>query len=352
MKILGVMSGSSLDGLDIALCTFQQDNKGKFVYSIEASQTFPFTSYLKSRLENLKSLSAEDFIKLDTDFGIFIGNMINKFLKGNELSFPDLVASHGHTAFHNPLNGYSKQIGSGDHIAAITDIPSITNFRSMDVALGGEGAPLVPVGDQLLFSEYDFCLNLGGYGNISFEEKGQRKAFDICPVNKALNYVASWEGLIMDEDGKIGRTGKIIPPLYEQLNRLEFYSRKGPKSLADSWLNEKFIPVIDQYKKKSISDVLSTLYEHIGFQVHQVTKEYPKGKIFITGGGAFNTCLIEKIQNSTLHNVQIPSKEIIEFKESLIFAFLGFLKVKGEVNCLASVTGARKNSIGGTLHEI
>ncbi len=352
MKIIGVMSGSSLDGLDISFCTFQPDNKEKILYTIEAAHTYPFHSSIQTQLENIQAHSAEEFTKLDTDLGIFIGQKITEFIKEKKLPLPDLIASHGHTAFHNPVSGYSKQIGNGAQIAAITNIPAVTDFRSMDVALGGQGAPLVPVGDKYLFAGYEFCLNLGGYGNISYDSGNKRIAFDICPVNKAINYIVSQEGLNMDKNGEMARKGKIIPPLYKELNHLEFYSKTGPKSLDDHWLKNRFIPVVDQYKEKYLPDVLRTLYDHIALQIHLITGDFQKGKVLVTGGGAFNTFLTERIKESTHHDIVLPSKLIIEFKEALIFAFLGYLKMQHQVNCLASVTGAQKNSIGGVLYEI
>jgi len=219
----------------------------------------------------------------------------------------------------------------------------------MDIALGGQGAPLVPIGDRLLFSEYDFCLNLGGFANISFESENKRIAYDICPVNIILNELASKTGVAFDKDGEIGKSGTIHSELLNTLNNISYYHQKHPKSLGKEWLTSNFSPFLEDFNIP-LNDKIRTLYEHIS---HQITNSITIGnaKILITGGGAHNVFLIDLLKQKTKANIVIPTNEIIDFKEALVFAFLGLRRLRGEINCLASVTGAVKDCSGGIIHN-
>ncbi|MCF8335948.1 MAG: anhydro-N-acetylmuramic acid kinase [Bacteroidales bacterium] len=349
--LIGIMSGSSLDGVDIAFCIFQQVNGGWY-YSIEQADTIPFDKHLAERLSKLNESTAESFVDMDIQLGRFIGNTINEFIEAHRPERIDYIASHGHTAFHNPQKGYSSQIGNGAIIAALTNIPAITDFRSLDVALGGQGAPLVPIGDAYLFPEYDYCLNLGGYSNISFNQEGTRGAFDICPVNKAINYLANQAGREMDNDGKMAARGNVDEMLLEHLNKLDFYHAPPPKSLGDDWLNTSFLEVLKNASRLSLQDQLRTVYEHIAIQIHEASRGTSDGTILVTGGGAHNQFLMDRIRERNTNRIVIPESRLVEFKEALIFAFMGVLRSKGMTNCLASVTGASKDSSGGVIYEI
>jgi len=340
------MSGTSLDGLDLVACRFTFDASWKF--DILKAVTIPYSHKWISKLSLAAELNALDLALLNNEYGKFIGKQVADFCT-NLPEKPDLVSSHGHTVFHQPLNRLTLQIGNGASVAASSGLPTACDFRSLDVALKGQGAPLVPVGDELLFSEYEICLNLGGIANVSFREDGERKAFDICPANMAFNHFTKELGYEYDMDGNLGRTGTVQEELLTLLNDLEFYQQKGPKSLGREWFELEFLPLIYSFQLTP-EDVLRTLYEHVSDQLSRAVDQYPKGQILITGGGALNVFLIELFSEKTKHKTIIPSQQIIDFKEAVIFAFLGVLRLRNEVNCLKSVTGASHDHSGGIIY--
>jgi anhydro-N-acetylmuramic acid kinase len=342
--VVGTMSGTSLDGLDLAAVEFLR-SKNRWNFSIVEAETVKYSNEWEEKLRTAPELPGEKLIELHNAYGQFTGQQINRVIKNHMLS-PGLIASHGHTVFHQPAKGFTFQAGNGACIAVETGITTIADFRTGDVALGGQGAPLVPVGDRLLFSEYESCLNLGGFANISFEKKGKRIAFDICPVNFILNDLARKLGKPFDKNGELGRQGTIDNQLLEKLNQLEFYAQNPPKSLGKEWMDSHFIPVMEE-SNISVQDKLRTTYEHIAVQI---AKTMPtNGKMLVTGGGAFNTFLLERFTEHMKCEIIIPSSQIINYKEALIFAFLGLLRYLGEINCYASVTGARRDSSSGVI---
>jgi len=345
-KVLGVMSGTSLDGLDLAICEFIYNNHA-WKYKIIQATTIPYTLNWKEQLHKSIYLHGRELIELDSYYGKFIGNNIKKFLKSNHHTI-DFISSHGHTVFHDPKNGFTYQLGNGANIAAETAITTISNYRILDVALNGQGAPLVPTGDKLLFPEYDYCLNLGGFANISYTFHKKRVAFDICPVNTILNKVVGQLNALYDENGENGRKGKLNQTLLEQLNNIAFYKQKYPKSLGREWLDSEFWPILNKYHLKPI-DTLRSFYEHIAFQITKVVQGKKEKKILVTGGGAHNGFLMELLTNSSVHQWIVPEAQIINYKEALIFAFLGVLRIRNENNCFSSVTGATHDSVGGTI---
>ena len=346
-KVIGMMSGTSLDGLDIAAVEFFYSDKKNWSFNIAEAETIAYTDNWEDRLRNSTELSAEKLIHLHTDYGRFLGQEINRFIKKTGF-VPEIIASHGHTVFHQPENHFTFQVGNGADIAAETGITTVADFRTGDVALGGQGAPLVPVGDRLLFNEFDACLNLGGFANISYKKNDSRLAFDICPVNFVLNFLAQKEGLTYDKNGELGRNGKSDKKLLSQLNDLSFYKQAPPKSLGKEWMDNYFFPVIEA-SDLSVQDKLRTAYEHIASQIASTAPG--NGKMLVTGGGAFNSFLTEKIKKHCQTEIVIPEKMIIDFKEALIFAFLGLLRMFGEINCYSSVTGAKKDSSSGVIFD-
>lgn len=343
MKILGLMSGTSLDGVDLALC----DIDGKR-YHILAAETIAYPAEWRLRLSTLEHSTALDYAKANIELGYYYGKIINNFVNKHNLSV-DAIASHGHTIFHQPDTGLTTQIGDGDAIAAETGLPVVSNFRTLDVALGGQGAPLVPIGDHLFFSDYDACLNLGGIANISYQHEGKRVAFDICPCNMALNRLAARLGLEYDPDGENARRGVFNHKLNEELNNIEYYKIAPPKSLGKEWFIEQFWPRLESSALPT-EDLLATTTRHIAGQIAQVLHRQHIGTLLITGGGALNNYLIECIGDiEPKVKITIPDKLIVNYKEALIFALLGYLRITRQVNTLASVTGARCDSIGGTL---
>lgn len=340
-RVLGLMSGTSLDGIDCIICTFIKKNKWEF--KIERSETIRYTKYWKKTLEKLHTKDQSFISNIDIKYGKLLSNEIKRFLIDQKVDF---IASHGHTILHQPENNLTLQIGNGKIIANYTRIKTINNFRNLDVSLNGQGAPLVPIGDLHLFKNYKYCVNLGGFANISIKENDTIKAFDICPANILLNEISKKLGLEFDVNGEIAKQGKLIIKLLKRLNKLSFYKKDPPKSLGREWVEKSIIPLIlEEYKAK---DILHTLCEHIAIQVGALLI---KDSVLFTGGGVFNTYLMERISYYTKSKIFIPKKEIVNFKEALIFAFLGVLRVRNEVNCLKSVTGAKEDNCGGEINN-
>ena len=341
-RVVGLMSGTSLDGVDLALCTFRHE-KGGWKFKIEDAKTIPYSFREKGNLALMPVMSVQDFISDHAGYGKFLGGLVKKFL-GNRSA--DFVASHGHTIFHQPSEHFTFQAGDGAALSAACGLPVVCDFRSVDIALGGQGAPLVPLGDKILFSEYDYCLNLGGIANISFEKKGKRVAFDICPVNIILNHLSLGKGKSFDKDGRIAMKGSVKKNLLSKLNSVSYYRRSFPKSLGREDIEKNFFPILNPNTEMT-EDKLRTFCEHIAVQIGSVTGT---GRMLVTGGGAYNSFLIERIRSCSNAEIVIPSKEIIEFKEALIFAFLGLRRWRNEINCLSSVTGALRDSSGGAVY--
>ena len=340
-RVLGVMSGTSLDGIDFAICSFHKNKNWNF--NIEKCATTKYTKLWKDTLQNLHAKDKENIAKINIEYGKYLGNLINTFLDDNKVDF---IASHGHTIFHNPDNNYTLQIGDGNTIAKTTKITTINDFRSIDVSLNGQGAPLVPIGDLHLFSDYMYCINLGGFANISIKESKSITAFDICPVNIVMNELSRKLGKEYDENGDSANNGNLIPKLLETLNNLEFYHKKPPKSLGREWV-EKFInPTLKSTYKTE--DMLHTFCEHIAMQIGMYLTN---DEVLFTGGGVYNQYLVNRIKHYSNAKIIIPSKEVIDYKEALIFAFLGVLRMRDEVNCLQSVTGAIRDNCGGVIHN-
>ncbi|MFH2095711.1 MAG: anhydro-N-acetylmuramic acid kinase [Bacteroidota bacterium] len=344
---IGVMSGSSLDGLDMALVSFTKSDRWNFEFI--KGDTLPYTSQWKNRLMDAQNLCAFDFLLFHKEYGKFIGQNVLEFLDDCEIDC-NLISSHGHTIFHQPDKGVSFQLGDGYSIAAITGKTVVSDFRSMDVALGGQGAPMVPVGDMFLFGEYDYCLNLGGFANISYDQNGKRIAYDICPVNTVINYYANLKNMEFDRDGKLANEGRIHKELLFALNNIMFYNSISPKSLGREWLMSEFIPIVENFRIP-VEDKLRTIYEHIAIQVSLSTTFKKQCRILVSGGGAYNNFLMKLIRKRINHTIIVPDENIVDFKEALIFAFLGVLRIRDEINSLASVTGARQDSIGGITHR-
>ncbi len=347
-RVIGIMSGSSMDGVDLAYCEITQKNN-RWHYNIKAAQTFAYDEKWRIRLSQLYKQYIEVFPKTHAYYGRFLGQLVNQFIKENKLEV-DLISSHGHTIFHQPKSGFTAQIGDGAAISAETGLPVVCDFRSMDIALGGQGAPLVPIGDKLLFDEYEACLNLGGIANISFTSNNEIKAFDICPCNIVLNRVARWLGQPYDDAGRIAASADIDPVLLDKLDTLSYYQIKGAKSLGREWINEAFWPVIKSFPDTSETEKMATLARHIAQQISSVINQSGVQKILLTGGGTFNNHLIDLIRKQISAELVIPDALLVNYKEALIFAFLGVLRVNNQVNVLSSVTGSKQNHIGGALY--
>ena len=364
-KVIGLMSGSSLDGLDIVHVQLDEV-RGQWSYEILHADCIPYNEKWEHDLREAANVNVSDFLKLNTAYGRYLGEKINEFIAKHELSHQvHFIASHGHTVFHEPANNTTCQVGDGATIAAVTGLPVINDLRALDVALGGQGAPIVPIGDKLLFGGYDYLLNIGGIANITIQtQQGQPQgiaptsgmvAFDVCPANQILNALAQREGRNMDEDGAMASVGTLLPGLLEELNEVDYYNQKPPKSLSNDAAMGMVFPKLLESKNNNY-DLLHTATVHIAQQVAAVIKYYPHGKeqatLLVTGGGAFNTFLIIELQKALAPyniTVVVPDANVVKFKEALVMALIGTLRWREEVNVLSSVTGASRDSVGGAL---
>jgi len=355
-RAIGLMSGSSLDGLDIVFAEFQEVS-GKWEYSIRAAECFPYEKEWEQKLQKAISLSALDYQLLHTDYGHYIGKTINKFIEKHHLQYQaQLITSHGHTTFHVPSRMMTAQIGDGAAIAAETGINTVSDLRAMDLALGGQGAPIVPIGEKLLLKDYTLLLNLGGIANVSANAPGENIAFDICPANRVLNLLAAKAGKTYDENGVMAATGDIDENLLSKLNSLVYYNQPFPKSLANDFGTDTVFPLVEK-SGLSTNDALRTYVEHIAIQLSKSIDQLlskvaiPNPKMLATGGGAHNSFLVERIKANIDHSIEvvIPDPQLIDFKEALVMALIGILRWREEPNVLASVTGASRDSIGGAV---
>jgi len=346
-KIIGVMSGTSLDGLDLAYIEFRFDTS--WSYNIIISETISYSTKWYKTLKNLVGYSLDDLQNIDENYTKYLALAINDFIKRNKVKEIDAICSHGHTALHQPENELTYQIGNLKHLSELTGEIVVCDFRAQDVKLGGQGAPLVPIGDELLFSDYDFCINLGGFANLSTKVRFQRIAYDICPLNIVLNYYVSKLGFQFDVDGKIASSGQVDKGLFDELNNLEFYNLKPPKSLGLEWVRDIIFPLIEKYNLE-VKDVLRTFIEHSACQIVRQINNNLDSKVLVTGGGAYNLFFIERLKELTNSKISIPSNDLVEYKEAMIFGFLGVLKLRKENNCLRSVTGASRNHSTGKIY--
>lgn len=346
-KVLGVMSGTSLDGIDLSIADYRCSSSGHWSCDFVYATTEPYSSYWKRRLEGGHALGSADLQKLDQDYTRYLGGEIARVVARHKDQTLDLVCSHGHTILHQPEQGVTLQIGNRPELRELVGLPVVCDFRVQDVRLGGQGAPLVPIGDRLLFGMYESCLNIGGFANCSFEQGEVRTAFDICPVNIVLNRLAEKEGRPYDSEGAIARTGSIDHDLLQQLNSLLYYASQPPKSLGLEWVIQQIDPILDRFNKVSNKNLLRTFTEHIAVQI---ASQLPEGQCLVTGGGANNLFLIERLSKLSDARINVPESWLVDNKEALIFGLLGVLKHRGEVNCLSSVTGASKDHSSGVVY--
>lgn len=355
IRVIGLMSGTSLDGLDICCADFTYDGSN-WKYNIVKAEAVQYPQEIKECLARAQSMTALEYARFNSDYGIHLGQQVAAFMERNGIR-PDLIASHGHTIFHQPAVRFTAQIGSGAGIAAETGVDCVCDFRTTDVALYGQGAPLVPIGDRSLFAQYDYCLNMGGFSNISYQDGEIRRAYDISPVNYVLNHYMRQVGEEFDRDGGRASRGAVCRPLYDALNALDFYNRKGPKSLGREWVENDVLPLIEEYSERfslSLEEKLATFCEHVAYQIgsHIEAKPNRRSRVLLTGGGALNKYLVSRMQALAPQcEYCIPDSFTINFKEALIFALLGAMYVADIPSCLKSVTGARYDNIGGCLYK-
>ncbi|MFN3754548.1 anhydro-N-acetylmuramic acid kinase [Flavobacterium sp.] len=347
--VIGVMSGTSLDGVDLAHVHFRVIG-AKWQYKILESETISYSDDWLNKLRTAVDFSKKELTQLNKDYTFLLGNIIKDFIRKHKIKNLDAVCSHGHTILHQPQNGYTLQIGNLKEIAQIVGETIVCDFRVQDVKLGGQGAPLVPIGDRILFSDYDYCLNLGGFSNVSFEQEGKRIAFDISPVNTVLNFYANKLGLSYDDKGDIARSGETDMTLLEELDNLSYYQKPYPKSLGFEFVKTIVLPLMESYDL-SIEDKMHTFIKHIAKQTAFALPDR-SGNMLITGGGAYNTFLLESMQDYLPElELIVPDAKTLEYKEALIFGLLGVLKLRKEINVLSSVTGAKKDHSSGIIFQ-
>lgn len=344
-RAIGLMSGTSLDGLDLCFVKFKKESD-RWTFEILKAETSEYSKSWEDQLRNAIHLSSPDLLALNSTYGFYLGEKVQEFISKNALKNIYVISSHGHTVFHQPQNNFTCQIGDGRAIRHLTQIPVVYDFRSQDVLRGGNGAPLVPIGDELLFSEYDACLNLGGFSNISFKEENKRKAFDIGPLNSVLNQFAKLLGKDYDENGDIAKSGTVNKKMLADLNALDYYFQSPPKSLGIEWVIQNVFPLLTE---ESSDNILATFTEHSAEKIADIFRKHQLNKILFTGGGTYNQFLLEKIQEKFKGEIIVPSTELINFKEALIFAFMGVLKLNNEINVLSSATGSSADHSSGLL---
>lgn len=348
-KVIGLMSGTSLDGLDIAYCVFQLRKSG-WTYSIEERATIKYTPSWLKKLAEAHTLSGEDFMALDAAFGSYLGRVTADFARRKGVK-ADFIASHGHTVFHQPAKGFTTQIGNGYSLQVASGLPVVCDFRMHDVALGGEGAPLVPAGDKFLFHEYDVCLNLGGIANLSADVKGRREAFDICFCNMGLNFLSAEASKPYDKNGAMASDGVVDRKMLRALDKTYARWRTRRPSLGRELFEKYFVGLL-QNRNLRLEDRLSTFTESTAREIcTAIAARKGKAKVLCTGGGAFNAYLISRMLEHGGDDLTfiLPDEDVVKFKEAVVFGFLGVLRVRNEVNCLKSVTHARRDSSGGTM---
>lgn len=345
---LGVMSGTSLDGIDLAACRFNC-HKHQWTFSIDAVKTLSYPQYWSEKLKNVHRLSRDELLALDDEYTLFLGQIIKKFVDEHALNI-DAVASHGHTVWHQPERRLTYQIGNRPELANYTKQTTVCDFRVGDVELGGQGAPLVPIGDRLLFGNFEACLNLGGFANISREENGNRQAFDIGAANTVLNALAEKKGKKFDAGGQLAASGKVDESLKQKLDQLDFYTKLPPKSLGIEWVHKVVFPLLNK-SELAVEDQLQTYTQHITDKIADHLPRDRSQKTLVTGGGAFNTYFIERLRRKTDSEIYLPSENLIDYKEALIFAFLGVLRLRGDTNVLKSVTGASRDHSTGKIFQ-
>jgi len=348
--IIGLMSGTSMDGLDIAHASFVLSENDTWEFSVNQTETYKYPIWILKKLKNAIHFSPQDLLQLDKELGIYFSDRIIEFIASNNITKEkiDAIASHGHTIFHQPENGFSYQIGCGETMSFRTGLSVINDFRQKDIVAGGQGAPLVPIGDKLLFTERaEAFLNIGGFSNVCFPGE-VTIAFDVCPGNLPMNRIVNSLGMDYDAEGLLAKSGQIDSVLLEKLSKITFYKELPPKSLGVEWLNEHFYPILDSIEDHK--NKLRTYVEHIAIQITQQLKTTKKNSVLITGGGALNTFLIDRIGFHYSGTIVIPDNELINFKEAIVFGFLGALYLAGRPNTLCSVTGAKKDTTGGVLH--
>ncbi len=340
------MSGTSLDGIDLAECFFTISENDKWNFKLGQAETIPYPAKWKSRLQEAIHFSEGRMRTLNDEYTQYLGEVISAFINKHNIEGLDAVCTHGHTILHRPEKGFTLQIGNLHHIASLVEQVVVCDFRVQDMEMGGQGAPLVPIGDRLLFDDYDYCLNLGGFANCSFEKEGQRIAYDICPVNIVLNHYAEKLGVPFDEGGRLAASGSLDATLLEKLNALSFYKQASPKSLGLEWVQKEIFPLLSA-SKNSPENILHTFTEHVAMQLE--TQFHKGSSILVTGGGAYNNYLLERVKYYRDIKLEVPNPILIEYKEALVFGLLGVLKLRDAVNCLASVTGAKKNHSSGVI---
>ncbi len=349
------MSGSSLDGLDIVY-TFLEESRGAWKFDIQEAECIPYDEVWQQKLRRAEQLSVPDFLKLHTAYGVHIGKLVNDFINRLGLHHKvDFIASHGHTIFHEPAANTTFQLGDGASIAALTELPVIADLRSLDVALNGQGAPIVPIGDKLLFDKFDYWLNIGGIVNMTVRQGEKLLAFDVCTGNQMLNALAQKEGFEFDDEGRIAETGNVLPDVLEQLHNNEYYARQSPKSLSNDAAKALVFPALME-SPHSTADLLRTANVYIAQQIANVLKQFPSENenpiMLATGGGAFSNFLMQQVRDAAEPlgvQVMIPYEQVVKFKEALIMALIGALRWREETNVLSEVTGAKRDSISGAL---
>lgn len=337
------MSGSSLDGLDIAIATFASRD----TYDVVFNKHCALPSQLASELNKAASYNIKDYLELESKFTDFIAKELQNIT--NQYQDINLIAIHGHTVHHDPDSGYSCQMVNAGRLASLTGLDVLADFRNQDIGLGGQGAPLAPIVEHLLGSQAAY-LNLGGIANISLHKSGSIVGYDVSPCNQLFNHFAKLNGLEYDDKGLLGRKGAIDQNLLNQWSALPYFQVDAPKSMDNQWLVHNFISTLEDDKSE---DQCHTAYQFVSHQIAKsVINNLSEGdRVMCTGGGSYNDYLIQLIQDkikSKSIQLVFPPKELIDYKEAILMSYMGYLYLNNKPNTLSSVTGAsRSASVGG-----
>ncbi|XP_064473646.1 anhydro-N-acetylmuramic acid kinase-like [Ornithodoros turicata] len=363
-EVIGVMSGSSLDGLDIIYTRFSLTSSDCWEYNIQHCTCYNYSPTWIDKLKHATSTSALEYQLLNTEYGRYIGEYVLRFIRENRLDGKvHLIACHGHTVFHLPSQLTTSTLGDGATVAAVTGLPVVSDLRSMDVALGGQGSPIALTAERKLFgNEYQFFLNIGGMACLTYAGKNYSDSFavDVCPANQLLNLLANREGRAFDRSGEMAKSGKVSTRLLKDLDDFDYYKKSFPKSLGVDFGPEILYPLI-QAHDLSTADALQTFTEHICNQVAEVIRLVERtvkdglpqsSKMLVTGGGARNLFLVDRLTERLKEfriTVVVPNDELVKFKEALVTSVIGVQRLRGEENFIGEVSGASRSSIGGAF---
>ena len=358
VRALGLMSGTSLDGVDIALIK----TDGIDVYDFGRAYTVPYDDSLREQIRSILGLkpdteqNAAKISLVENLLTAFHAEVVKDFLSAEDEPV-DVIGFHGHTIHHEPENHYTHQIGDGQLLADLTGIKVVNRFRNADVCAGGQGAPLVPVYHAALCADMEkpvAVLNIGGVSNITWiGSTGEMLAFDTGPGNAPVNdWVLKHAGMHMDYNGKLAISGKVNEPILSVLMKHKYFAKYPPKSIDRNIFNEK----LEHLEGLSLEDGAATATaftaEAVAYSISFFLPEPPK-KLIISGGGANNPTMVRFIRRR-LPDIEVTTGREIgwncEAMEAQAFAYLAVRRLAGLPITFPTTTGVSEPLPGGEIH--